>query len=350
MLRMHQCVPCTDMSAHSCHVPQLAPPRPNGLNRVLLRNGKGGTVRLPDSVPQSCGMVEDDPDVLCRCEMEQAVETILMGIGESPRRQVLHHSLSPASTCLLFCSPSGPAFMLARVQSLQSLHLNVVHTHLMMRWLVTQICSCRSSPASLSYGQGLIPCYLKVATWIGMQGLAGSVSRYVSFLQEATAGYAQEPSLLLALAAAASAGPRTHHSVQDSPQSLQHVHTRFASLCEHHLLPFQGMLRIALCPLPGLGRSAVRAAVQQLVGCQSRRLQIQERLTHEVADALVSLSVRGSVLVVCDAVHMCMVARGVEQHASATLTYAARGTFEADAAARADALQQAFADETPCLG
>ena len=124
---------------------------------------------------------------------------------------------------------------------------------------------------------------------------------------------------------------------------LQVVHACFASLCEHHLLPFQGAIQVALCPAAGLAPSAVAPAVHELVGCLSRRLQIQERLTHAVADALVPLAMYGSVLVVCDAVHMCMVARGVEQHASATLTYAVRGCFESDSGLRAEALQQALA-------
>ena len=158
-------------------------------------------------------------------------------------------------------------------------------------------------------------------------------------MQEATAGYEQEPKLARTLAAAVSSMP----APAAGPTAAQALHTGFTSLCEHHLLPFQGVLRIKLIPAVAGTWPAIQAAVHQLVSCYSRRLQIQERLTHQVADALVPLAHQGAVLVLCDAVHMCMVARGVEQHSSATLTYAARGLYEADAAARSDALQQLLA-------
>ena len=180
------------------------------------------------------------------------------------------------------------------------------------------------------------------------QGLAGSIRRYVSFLQQATAGYGQDPSLVSALTAAAEGSLLMPPA--DDPHALAPpllMRTRFTSLCEHHLLPFQGTLRVALCPVAGLTELAVQPAVHQLVACFSRRLQIQERLTHEVADALAPLAQQGSLLVVCDAVHMCMVARGVEQHASSTLTVAARGQFEFDAGLRAGVMRRVLAPQTP---
>jgi GTP cyclohydrolase IA len=96
---------------------------------------------------------------------------------------------------------------------------------------------------------------------------------------------------------------------------------RFASLCEHHLLPFYGSLCVCVrdgcCVAPGLLRDVV-----DMYCC---RLQIQERVTHLVADAMHDVfGPRSEVCIVVDSAHMCMVARGVEQHSSSTMTIANR--------------------------
>jgi len=70
----------------------------------------------------------------------------------------------------------------------------------------------------------------------------------------------------------------------------------------------------------------------------SHRLQVQERLTAQLADAVAAATAASGVLVVADAAHMCMVSRGVEKHASSTVTLAARGSLAGGAAARRDAL------------
>jgi GTP cyclohydrolase IA len=108
----------------------------------------------------------------------------------------------------------------------------------------------------------------------------------------------------------------------------------FRSICEHHLLPFVGVAHIAYVPdgrIVGLGR------LPRVVETLSSRPQMQERLTAEVADALVEgLAPRG-VLVVLDARHGCVTARGVRQTESSTVTVASRGTL-ADGAERAATL------------
>lgn len=75
-----------------------------------------------------------------------------------------------------------------------------------------------------------------------------------------------------------------------------------------------------------------------IVDMYSKRLQVQERLTHQVADAVAATLGAQAVLVVVESAHMCMVARGVEKHASTTLTTAARGPWAIDPAARAAAM------------
>ncbi len=98
----------------------------------------------------------------------------------------------------------------------------------------------------------------------------------------------------------------------------------FRSVCEHHLLPFVGVVHVAYLPsdrVVGLGK------LPALVDTLSARPQLQERLTEEIADALQQgLDPRG-VLVVLDAVHRCVVARGSRQASSSTVTIASRGSL-----------------------
>jgi len=98
----------------------------------------------------------------------------------------------------------------------------------------------------------------------------------------------------------------------------------FRSICEHHLLPFVGRAHVAYVPgkrVVGLGR------LPRVVDTLASRPQLQERLTEEIADALQQgLEPRG-VLVVIDAVHGCVSARGVRQAKSSTVTMASRGTL-----------------------
>lgn len=105
----------------------------------------------------------------------------------------------------------------------------------------------------------------------------------------------------------------------------------FYSLCEHHLLPFHGVAHVAY--LPGAdGRVCGISKLARCVELYARRLQLQERLTAQVADAVAeNLHPRG-VLVKVEAEHMCMAMRGVSKPGSRTVTFAARGAFEQDGA------------------
>ena len=111
----------------------------------------------------------------------------------------------------------------------------------------------------------------------------------------------------------------------------------FSSMCEHHLLPFVGVAHVAYIPREGkvTGLSKVARVVEGF----SHRLQLQERLTSQIADAFVeTLDVRG-VLVVVEAEHMCMTIRGIKKPGSKTVTSAVRGTFKTDAKTREEALR-----------
>jgi GTP cyclohydrolase I len=109
------------------------------------------------------------------------------------------------------------------------------------------------------------------------------------------------------------------------------------SMCEHHLLPFHGVAHVAY--LPGNdGRVTGLSKLARLVDLYARRPQVQERLTTQVADALDrTLEARG-VIVVIDAEHQCMSARGVRKPGSRTTTSAVRGTLKSSASTRAEAL------------
>ncbi len=111
----------------------------------------------------------------------------------------------------------------------------------------------------------------------------------------------------------------------------------FASLCEHHLIPFIGRAHVAY--IPGLdGRITGLSKLARLVDGFARRPQVQERLTTQVADTLVKhLDPRG-VLVVIEAEHLCMSMRGVRKPGALTVTSAVRGLFRDDHATRAEAM------------
>ncbi len=112
----------------------------------------------------------------------------------------------------------------------------------------------------------------------------------------------------------------------------------FTSLCEHHLVPFVGFAHLAY--LPGEhGRITGLSKLARLVEGYARRLQVQERMTTEIVEAMErELSPRGSI-VVLEAEHFCMSMRGVKKPGATTVTSAVRGVFRDDAAYRGEALQ-----------
>jgi GTP cyclohydrolase I len=184
--------------------------------------------------------------------------------------------------------------------------------------------------------------------------------RHVLALLAATSGYRQEqPSRPVicavdcqqqhALALQQLADSQLQQHQQQYTQYEHHV--QFMSQCEHHMLPFHGTLHIQYL-LPVRSSSSVcgssssqqqplsdREALQ-LVQCYTKRLQVQERITQQVASAVQRLLQPAGVMVVVQAVHMCMVARGVENHAGSTSTRAALGVYEADPQRRCQFLRR----------
>ncbi|UMZ74919.1 GTP cyclohydrolase I FolE [Natranaerofaba carboxydovora] len=110
----------------------------------------------------------------------------------------------------------------------------------------------------------------------------------------------------------------------------------FYSMCEHHLVPFFGEAHIAY--LPKGGKLTGLSKLARVVETVSRRPQLQERLTTDVADTIMEVLSPFGVVVIVEAEHMCMTMRGVKKAGSKTVTSAIRGAFRKDVAAREEVM------------
>ena len=110
----------------------------------------------------------------------------------------------------------------------------------------------------------------------------------------------------------------------------------FTSMCEHHLLPFTGRAHVAY--IPRKGRITGLSKLARCVEGFARRPQVQERMTSQIANAIMETLEPLGALVVVEAEHMCMTARGIKKPGSLTITSAVRGSFKEDEKTRAEAL------------
>jgi GTP cyclohydrolase I len=158
------------------------------------------------------------------------------------------------------------------------------------------------------------------------EGLIDTPKRVAQMYVELLSGMADHPSRHLEIRFAVDHDEMV--MVRDIP---------FASLCEHHLVPFMGKAHLAYIPSED-GTVTGLSKLARLVDGYAHRLQVQERLTTELADALDdALHPRGT-LVVIEAEHLCMSMRGVKKPGTTTVTSAVRGLFRTDAAARSEAM------------
>ena len=159
------------------------------------------------------------------------------------------------------------------------------------------------------------------------EGIVGTPDRVARACEEIFGGMQEDPSFHL-LKQFDEPGNEDMVIVKDIP---------FASMCEHHLLPFTG--RAHVCYLPRDGKITGLSKLARCVSGYARRPQLQERLTQQIADAIVDrLDARG-VLVVLQAEHSCMNMRGIRAAGSLTVTSAVRGWFKDDLRAREEALR-----------
>ncbi|MDO4699625.1 MAG: GTP cyclohydrolase I FolE [Moraxella sp.] len=131
----------------------------------------------------------------------------------------------------------------------------------------------------------------------------------------------------------------------DNPELVLVQNIEFYSLCEHHLLPFYGVAHVGYLPN---GKVLGLSKVARIVDMYARRLQIQENLTKQIAQAVQNLTACRGVAVVMDASHMCMMMRGVGKQQSTTRTLSMLGDFGTDSQARQEFLQ-AIPKRTPAF-
>jgi GTP cyclohydrolase IA len=160
----------------------------------------------------------------------------------------------------------------------------------------------------------------------GREGLLQTPSRVARSLAWLTRGYA--------LDAAEVVGDAVFSEAHENMVLVRDI--EFYSMCEHHMLPFFGKVHIAYVPD---GRIVGLSKLPRLVEVFARRLQVQERLTEQVAEALVEVLQPRGVGVVIEAVHLCMMMRGVEKQGSSTITSALRGEFRDCPMTRAEFLR-----------
>lgn len=160
----------------------------------------------------------------------------------------------------------------------------------------------------------------------GRQGLVKTPLRAAKAMQFLTSGYHQDIDKLL------------NNAVfdEDYDEMVIVKDIEFYSLCEHHILPFWGKCHVGYIPrkrIIGLSK------IPRIVDMFSRRLQVQERLTREIAEALENTLDPQGVAVVMEGQHLCMMARGVEKQAPKMTTNVMRGIFRANDSTRSEFLK-----------
>jgi GTP cyclohydrolase I len=157
----------------------------------------------------------------------------------------------------------------------------------------------------------------------GRDGLQRTPSRVARSMRFFTEGYAKKPEEVL--------NGALFDVDYDEMVIVKDI--EFYSLCEHHLIPFFGRVHVAYIPK---GKVVGLSKIPRLIEVFARRLQVQERFTVNIAEALEELLAPQGVAVVVEAAHLCMMMRGVQQQNSSAITSSLRGTFESDPKTRAE--------------
>lgn len=156
----------------------------------------------------------------------------------------------------------------------------------------------------------------------GREGLLDTPKRVVKAYEEFFAGYTEDPSKILA---------KTFEEVEDYDEMVLLKNMRFESHCEHHMVPIIGVAHIAYIPekrVVGISKLA------RLLDVYAKRLQTQETMTAQIADAINETLKPKGVAVIIDAAHQCMTTRGVHKSETTTITSRLHGLFKSDARTR----------------
>lgn len=146
------------------------------------------------------------------------------------------------------------------------------------------------------------------------EGLRDTPERVAGMYEEILSGMGEKPSVHLS---------KTFEA--DNNNMVVERDIMFHSVCEHHLMPFFGRVHIAYIPA---GKVVGLSKLARTVEVYARRLQIQERMTAQIADAIMECLEPAGVMVLVEAEHTCMTMRGVKKNGSQTVTMVARGAFE----------------------
>ncbi len=157
------------------------------------------------------------------------------------------------------------------------------------------------------------------------EGLLKTPNRVARMFDELTSGYHVDPQALLNGAM----------FTVDYNEMVLVKNIEFHSLCEHHMLPFSGRAHVAYIPN---GKVVGLSKIPRIVEMFARRLQVQERMTAQIADLIEEILDPQGVAVVVEGVHMCMVMRGVKKNEASMSTSAMRGLFRADSELRKEFL------------
>ena len=154
------------------------------------------------------------------------------------------------------------------------------------------------------------------------EGLLDTPKRVVKAYEEFFAGYAEDPKKVLS---------KTFEEVEDYDEMVLLKNMRFESHCEHHMVPIIGVAHIAYIPekrVVGISKLA------RLLDIYAKRLQTQETMTAQIADAINDTLQPKGVAVIIDAAHQCMTTRGVHKSETTTITSRLHGLFKSDARTR----------------
>ena len=184
--------------------------------------------------------------------------------------------------------------------------------------------NCELDPIGVRHKAAIRDMILYIGDNPDREGLLNTPKRIIKSWRELYSGYGKDPNEVLSV---------TFESESNELIVLRDID--LASTCEHHMMPFTGKCHIGYIPS---GRIVGISKLARLVDIFAKRLQIQERLTTQIADSIMKYLNPVGCMVVIEAVHLCMRIRGVSKQNSTMVTHAVRGMFKEDTPIRSEFL------------